>query len=322
MSGYKTENIPEVLKKHNNWIIWHFEERENNGKITKTKVPYMGINPMKHAESNNSATWCDFRMVDMILSKNKDGIGYVFDGSGVWGIDLDNAFNTDGTIFEPYRVILDNIQSYTERSPGNGLHIIFQCDEEPYIKGNSKQWIVDDLKREVALFGKGKYFTFTGNVYDNRYGIINISKETIINTLSPFFKQEEKIPKITKNDEIYLIDGEFTDDKVIEMCSNAANHLKFKSLWRGSNAGYASNSEADLALTSIMAFYTQDILQLQRLLRRSGLQREKMDRADYMVNTINKVLLSQRETYKQSYNNKRKKATDLFKKLTGKEYKR
>jgi hypothetical protein len=54
----------------------------------------------------------------------------------------------------------------------------------------------------------------------------------------------------------------------------------------GSTLGYPSASEADLAFCAYLAFWTQDIEQIDRLYRRSGLMREKWGREDYRERTI------------------------------------
>ena len=77
------ENIPEELKKIEQWVCWKAEDR--NGKSTKTP-----INPKTggYAMSNNKATWTDFETAERV-SRNFSGIGFML-GNGIFGIDLDN----------------------------------------------------------------------------------------------------------------------------------------------------------------------------------------------------------------------------------------
>jgi hypothetical protein len=82
-----------------------------------------------------------------------------------------------------------------------------------------------------------------------------------------------------------------SDDDVIARAREAANASKFLTLWAGDTSAYGGDdSAADLALLSLLAFWTQDADQLDRLFRRSGLYREKWDRSDYRLRTINKAL--------------------------------
>jgi uncharacterized protein (TIGR02271 family) len=95
--------------------------------------------------------------------------------------------------------------------------------------------------------------------------------------------------------------GELTDEQVIGLARGARNATKFEALWGGDTSGYASPSEADQALVSLLAFYTQDEGQLDSLYQRSGLCREKwMRRSGYRHSTIDKALSGLSETYTPS----------------------
>ncbi len=52
----------------------------------------------------------------------------------------------------------------------------------------------------------------------------------------------------------------------------------------------SGQSEADLGLCGLLAFYTWDDAQIDRLFRQSDLYRPKWDREDYARRTIKKVL--------------------------------
>jgi len=68
------------------------------------------------------------------------------------------------------------------------------------------------------------------------------------------------------------------DEEVIKKAAGAANGTKFNSLWCGETSGYKSSSEADMALSQILAYWTgNDAQQMDRLFRRSGLYRPKWD---------------------------------------------
>ncbi len=92
--------------------------------------------------------------------------------------------------------------------------------------------------------------------------------------------------------------AERTDEEVIELARGAKNAAKFEALMLGDTSGYPSHSEADQALISLLAFYTQDSEQLDRLYRQSGLCRPKwLDRVDYRNRTIKRALSNLTETY-------------------------
>jgi hypothetical protein len=93
-----------------------------------------------------------------------------------------------------------------------------------------------------------------------------------------------------------------SDEQVIERCRAAENSAKFSDLYDHGNVRAhhgGDNSVADLALLGIMAFYTQDEAQLERLFSSSALgQREKWrQRDDYRRRTISRALNSLGESY-------------------------
>jgi hypothetical protein len=95
--------------------------------------------------------------------------------------------------------------------------------------------------------------------------------------------------------------AELGDEEILSLARGARNAAKFEALWDGDTTGYASHSEADQALVSLLAFYTQDEGQLDSLYRRSGLCREKwLRRPDYRRRTIEKALSNLTEAYAPS----------------------
>jgi len=95
--------------------------------------------------------------------------------------------------------------------------------------------------------------------------------------------------------------SELTDEEVIALAKGAKNAGKFEALWQGDISGYASHSEADQALVSLLTFYTQDENQLDSLYRESALCREKwLKRSDYRRSTIEKALSNLANTYTPS----------------------
>ncbi|MGI6384633.1 MAG: phage/plasmid primase, P4 family [bacterium] len=67
--------------------------------------------------------------------------------------------------------------------------------------------------------------------------------------------------------------------RVIEKAIAAKNGVAFAKLWEGDISGYPSQSEADLAFCSHLAFWCgRDTAQMDRLFRHSGLYRDKWDR--------------------------------------------
>ena len=92
-----------------------------------------------------------------------------------------------------------------------------------------------------------------------------------------------------------------SDDEVIGLGREAKNATKFSALFdRGDTGAYdGDDSSADLALVSMLAFYTREFGQIDRIFSRSALYRPEKwgKRADYRKKTIDKALDGLTETY-------------------------
>jgi hypothetical protein len=89
------------------------------------------------------------------------------------------------------------------------------------------------------------------------------------------------------------------DEQVISLCRKAKNAARFASLYDdGDLSAYdGDDSSADAGLLGILAFYTQNYDQLERIWGASALgKREKFNRADYRRRTIEFVLSGPGET--------------------------
>lgn len=80
------------------------------------------------------------------------------------------------------------------------------------------------------------------------------------------------------------------DEWVIQRLLGARNGGSARALLDGDTAGYPSPSEADLALVRMLRFWTQDPVQLMRLMRNSGLCRAKWGTGRYLERTIDRAL--------------------------------
>jgi len=100
--------------------------------------------------------------------------------------------------------------------------------------------------------------------------------------------------------------AEIADSEILARCRRAKNAPKFSDLFDAgdTSAYHGDDSSADLALVSMLAFYTQDPAQLDRLFRQSALYRRKWDEKrgarTYGQRTIDKALEGATETYSKA----------------------
>lgn len=272
-------NTPIQMQQRPRWVVWRREERD--GKLTK--IPYQP-NGAK-ASSTDPSTWISFEdAVKTAATGCYTGIGFVL------GLDVDIGKTWIGIDWDKQHPdeIHDEIVSlgsYGELSPsGNGAHVI-AWGTKPGKKSR---------KSNIEIYDSGRYFTVTGDhIEDTPKEIRDIN----INALQAIYQKIDPDEESHQPKQNTRRKPDLSDNEIIEKCQNASNSAKFNALWRGNTSGYDSHSNADLALCSILAFYTQDAIQLDRLVRRSGLYREKWDRTDYATGTIGEALKGTGETW-------------------------
>lgn len=243
----KLRNIPSEMQSLNQWVLWRYVEKDGK----QTKIPYTFTG---HAASViDPRTWCSFEQALAVCS-NFNGIGFVLHHTDPFTIiDLDNKPEHPCTPeqLERHTKIFEAFDSYTERSvSGTGVHIV--------IRGRIPSGVHRD---NVEAYSTSRFMICTGDVIRN----------TPISDHQPMLDLlygEMKPPETTT---LTDIDGILDDKEVCEMAMRAINADKYNSLCRGEIAEYPSQSEADFALLSIIAYYTQDNEQVRRLFRMTAL---------------------------------------------------
>ena len=272
------ERLPQELKAHAGFCGWKYEQRDGR----KTKVPKTVTG--RNADISNPSDFCGF---EEILDKAGD-----FDGIGIAvrddlvAIDIDHSI-VDGSLTDLAAGIVEKVRSYTEISPsGEGIRIIgkakaFSYDRERYYINNRK------LGLEVyAPGGKSRFVTVTGNAVRD-YPIRDIS-----DVLPEILEMYMRRPEPQRTDGRADAPGSFlSDEEVTEKAVAAVNGEKFMDLYNGDFSGYPSQSEAELAFMTMLAFWCGgDEGQMDRIYRSSGLYRAKWERADYRESTISRAV--------------------------------
>ena len=177
MTVYKN-NIPQVLKDLNQWVLWNYEGR--GGK--RTKIPYQPNG--KRAKSNDSSTWVSYKEAEAV-SGMYDGIGFVFtEADDLIGVDLDNCLDETTGELKPWaKEILDGFDSYREVSPsGTGVKV-FCRGNVPTAQG-FQFTPGEDKSERVEVYSQGRYFTVTANLLPGENPKpVNEIEESIINDL-------------------------------------------------------------------------------------------------------------------------------------------
>ena len=282
-------NIPSELHHLNRWVCWKAIPSET-GKLTKIPI---NAKTGKNAMSNNSDTWTN--MMNAVVSVDKfnlDGIGFML-GDGYFGIDLDECENDLKNEF------IENIKSYTEESQsGKGIHII--------AKG-----VLPKGKRRVKgieMYDANRFFVMTGKKIGD-FNIIDATENVI-----PIYKKylgkehEEVEAELVKRTVL-------TENEILLKAQNSKNGIQFKLLFDGQweTLNYPSQSEADIALCKLLAFWTgKDTEQMDSIFRLSGLYRDKWDRKQsgttYGAITIKNAIKQTKSIYNPAFQDE----TSLF----------
>lgn len=154
------DNIPAELKAKRQWVNWKIEIRD--GKETKVpKQPNGG-----RVDSTDPDTWNTFDSARFVFENGSQfsGVGFVFNCDYV-GIDFDHCV-VDGKIIEPRAVQwVKLVKGYTEYSQSRtGVHSIVRA----MMPGDGGRKKVFDIETGFAIemYGKGRYFVMTGDVYN------------------------------------------------------------------------------------------------------------------------------------------------------------
>jgi KaiC/GvpD/RAD55 family RecA-like ATPase len=177
------EEVPEELQQYPQWVVWKAAKiTKRDGTVKITKVPY---NPKtgKPASTKRRGDWATFDDVcEALLMGGYTGIGFVFTADDPFvGIDLDNCVDEFGSLRNDARRAVDELQSFTERSPsGKGLHII--CKGELPGGGHCNNKVGREMYQE------GRYFTITADVVEG-LGTVKASGAALKTLYSDWFGQ-------------------------------------------------------------------------------------------------------------------------------------
>ena len=296
------DNIPPEMRNADQWCI-----------AGPDKAPYSVSmqTGVYRASVTDPCTWMDFDDALEAAKSLNAHIGYIIaPGDSLTCIDLDVKHSgnekdpskwTTREQMDRYWHITKYFDSYAEKSlSGFGLHI--------WVKGHIGQ----GCRREgVEVYSQERFIICTGDVVIHQ--TVNERQEALDLLIEDIQRDAPKYK--TTLEEIAPVD---TDEVVWERARNAANNEKFiplsEGLWQ--DLGYPSQSEADLSLMSMFAFYSKSNEQCRRLFRMTGLgQRAKAVRDDvYLNRTLSGI--RGRQAHEDAANNR---AADMARNLVEKE---
>lgn len=282
-------NIPLELKALRQWVCFEVTPAKNEKGIEtlgkRPKDPHSGRN----AKVNDPNTWGTFdEALAGCLQYEFSHVGFAFTETDSYcGVDVDHCVQEDGELSITVQEILKIFSgTYSEYSTsGTGIHLITRGSFPDSGRKNSKLGI--------EVYSKGRFFVCTGNILDDIPNLILNQQAALDDFYITHFKKQEPRKQGPQPTSLSMPDNE-----IIEKARKARNGGKFSALYGGDTSAHADDkSSADFALCSILAFWTRDPDQIDRIFRSSGLYRKKWDRKDYSNSTITKAIDSCSEHY-------------------------
>lgn len=288
------EKIPQHLKDTAEWCCWQYEQKPGKAKPDKIpKNPCTGGN----ASVNIPNTFSDFDTAIKAVVK--------FDGIGTRAsrnlalIDLDHCVENSSVVPWAQTVIDHFPDAYVEISPSRtGIHIICKISDDFVF--DKKAFYIKKGNYELYIAGyTNRFLTVTGDCIQN--GNASVQDEGIRWLMETHMRREQSVTD-SDMDAILTRDSYLSDASVLEKAMNAKNGQKLRTLWNGDISGYPSQSEADIALVSILAFYCNgNAQQIDRIYRTWVLARKKWDECHgaetYGMMTIRRAVSGMKEFY-------------------------
>lgn len=275
-----TPTVPTALRDIEQWVCWRTRDR---GGEKPTKVP---INPTtgSFASTTDPHTWTSYDDAYAAGQEKQAGLGFVFTADDPFvGVDLDHCRDPESGTFESWAAeLIGQLDSYTEVSPsGTGCHVLCRGTMPP---GRNRSG-------DVEMYTDSRFFTVTGDhvtgtprTVNHRTAVLGATATEYLETSEPAStsrpaestsRSESPVSAETSST---ATDTALSDDDLLERAKAAANGEKFTRLWSGDVSSYDSQSEADMALCCLLAFWTGgDTNQMNQLFCRSGLYRDKWD---------------------------------------------
>ena len=273
------ENIPPMLKQRPNWVAWGIRDAPMKAPFNPDSL--LSGKPFP-AKAGIRETWSSYQNAAECVERGlAAGIGYEFDGSGIYGVDLDHVIGDDG-VNPQAREIVGKLESYSEISPsGTGLHIFVLAPDVDIARHRKKDGFIE-------IYTEARYFTVTGNLYGNTRTIEPrpAQLQIIHDKYLPPNTTQKTVP--------------FTRPVTVQSSSEQERFLRtglerdknFAALWEGERR-HGNESADDQALMNKLAYWcSTDIaamlsafMQSPYYFGKDDVHMKKCQRSDYLTNT-------------------------------------
>lgn len=288
------EPFPDRLKQYDQWLVTS-EKRP--------LVPSRGwqklVNLLPFTEARDKAEQLD------------GTLAFCFTENGPFvGFDLDDV-TCDNDFTEEALSLVEQLDTYTEvSSSGEGFHCIAEgvhLDERKTRDNLSEAG-------HLEVYDENRYFVLTGDVYEARETVER--RPSVVRAV-----QDEYLPESSSNDSTGTqkplseqdFTGESPDTTPKQVRRTIETYVEYNDvdeavlrLWQGSDEGYSSPSEADMAFVSHLYFWCKgDARLMDKCFRDSNRMRPKWDEKrgnqTYGEMTVRKACRENSETFGGKY---------------------
>lgn len=275
---FDPDGVPAALRRLDQWVVWRSEPTERG----PTKAPYRAERPSARASTREPGHWSGFQTaLDAARGTPRvAGVGFVLTADDPFvGIDLDDVIDPATGAVDPLAArAIRRLDTYTEISPsGTGVHLILE---------GSLAGLVGRKHGRVEVYEEGRYLTVTGAVLGT-HGEVE-ARQAELEAFHAFaFPQRGGPTGAAERRNGALPAGfedarELSDYELLDRMFASRHGDEIRELYEGETGRYPSHSEADLALASHLAWWTNyDRERADRLFRGSELYRPKWDERHY-----------------------------------------
>jgi primase-polymerase (primpol)-like protein len=280
--AFDEAGIPPELKELDHWLLWGPVWDAERERWTKPPLdpdaPEWALREDspearkagRMGSSTDRTKWTHVSYAIVRARKLQLGIGFgLSEDVRVIGVDIDHCIGEDGQLKPWAQAIVEALDTYAEVSPsGTGIRA-FAFGAIP------KALMLSPIGLE--LYSTGRYLTVTGrrlpgspqHVLQRDAEIREVYAQFAAGFARAAPKEASGTPRSTV--------ANLSDREVVDRIARSRQGEKFRRVYAGDVSGYASASEADMALACIVSFWSHDPTQVERILRSSGLQRAKWD---------------------------------------------
>lgn len=202
------------LKAEPRWVCYTTDKAPINAKTGKA------------ASSTDPSTWATYDEAKRAVSRYRcAGVGFVFTGDGLVGVDIDDGIKDDGSFAKYAKHLLALNGGYAELSPsGTGIHII------------GRATIPRSVKRlmhgvGVEVYDRARYFTFTENVIESdAYDFSDLGNiQDVVDTIFDDVTMLEDAKPQTKRTDVIAptaIDGDSADRQIATWIDRAVTMMR------------------------------------------------------------------------------------------------